>query len=178
MKVKKSVSVLLAFVLVLCFVLPASASTITDPDLIEIPGEVNYAAEAARLQSEVVDPDLTETPLAPGVLPGDVVEPRSVSVSKNISLPMAGSWSKSFTMATSSDLHDAFSVIVSNVSGTYKVMITSTSGYAQSSSEYSNSGVKLTKTNALSTVTYTVTVLNTGTDTLTANVKISSYYNS
>lgn len=106
------------------------------------------------------------------------VETKSVSLSKNFTAYVGQSWSTHFTMDKSIvEDHNAFKTIVSDVKGgTYKVIITSDSGYEYTSPEYSGR-VSLTTTNAKPGVRYHVYILNTGSDTLTGKVKISSFYN-
>lgn len=105
-------------------------------------------------------------------------ETRAVSISKNISVQIGNSWSTTFdTAKIFADDHNAFKVVVSNVSGSkYKIIVKNNTGWTYETTEYTG-GSTVTVTNASGSKDYTVYVLNTGTGTLSANVKISSYYN-
>lgn len=108
----------------------------------------------------------------------EAVMPYAVSIDKDFSISTGKSWSTDFTMTKwFADDHNAFKVVVSGVSGgSYKVVIEGSNGLSYTSDE-STSGRTITVTNAQSDVKYTVYILNTGSGTVSGNVKISSYYN-
>ncbi|AWE07627.1 hypothetical protein DCE79_09635 [Lysinibacillus sp. 2017] len=72
--------------------------------------------------------------------------------------------------------HNAFNVKVSNVSGKYKYIINGSNGYQYESSEMT-SGNTWTTNHANLDVTYTITIVNTGPNSLSAKVNITSFIN-
>lgn len=131
---------------------------------------VAISANAATLNTEEVVVESNEA---------EAVITRAVSIDKDFSIATGKSWSANFTMTKwFADDHNAFKVIVSDVSGgSYRVKIEGDNGFSYTSDEYTNSGCTLTITNAQSSVKYTVYIGNTGSGTVSGNVKISSYYN-
>lgn len=109
----------------------------------------------------------------------ETVITRAVSIDKDFSVSTGKSWSTDFNMSKwFADDHNAFKVVVSSVSGgSYKVVMEGDNGFSYTSNEYNNSGCTLTVTNAQPDVKYTVYIVNTGSGTVSGNVKISSYYN-
>lgn len=116
-----------------------------------------------------------------GVIVGDEPEDntRSVSVSADLDLAVGESWSKTFnTVVWFNDDHDAFRVAVTNVTGTYKIIITDTDGFEYSSPEMTNADYGVTIIHAHSDRDFTVYVVNTGSTKMTGHVRLSSFYNS
>lgn len=100
---------------------------------------------------------------------------KTADITKSLNLAKGESWtSKSFSMNSLSSTHNTFNVKLSNISGKYKVLITSTKGYEWESSERTT-GTTFTTTNARNDVYYEVTVINTGTGSLTGKCEITSY---
>lgn len=129
---------------------------------------VTISANAATLNTEEVIVESNEV---------EAVIPRAVSIDKDFSVSTGKSWSTDFDMTKwFADDHNAFKVIVSDVSGTYKLIIEGDNGFSYTSDELT-SGCTCTATNVPSGVKYTVYIVNTGSGTLSGNVKISSYYN-
>lgn len=107
----------------------------------------------------------------------DTFEVNKIDLSKSITVNVGNSWSKSFDTETliGKD-HNAFKVIVSNVSGSsYKVIVENNHGWSYSTSDYTDD-CTVTITNTRGIDIYTVYILNTGTGALSADVKINSYY--
>lgn len=125
------------------------------------------------------DPNMPYTTAADGAENESSIEQLAVSISRDFSVAVGNSWSTSFnTGKLFVEDHNAFKTIISDVTGKYKFIITDDQGYEYSSAEYTNRDMTFTTTNAGSSRTFTVYILNTGTSTLTGHVKISSYYNS
>lgn len=106
----------------------------------------------------------------------NTIEPYKVDLAKEFNLAVGKSYQTTFTMDGWGDSHNAFKSKITGVSGTYKYIITSDSGYSYTSSEYS-SDMSFTTTNANSGVKYTVTIVNTGSKTLSGKLNITSYIN-
>ena len=130
---------------------------------------VTISANAATLNTEEVIVESNEV---------EAVITRAVSIDKDFSVSTGKSWSTDFNMTKwFADDHNAFKVIVSDVSGgSYKLIIEGDNGLSFTSEEYTK-GCTATVTNAHPGVEYTVYIVNTGSGTLSGNVKISSYYN-
>lgn len=177
--VKKKLAVLLVCVLAIALAVPALAagSENLEPVTEVEPGEKVPVVEFT-IEGEP-DADSPYTTAVAGVDVSDLgIEPL-VSISQNFSVSVGNSWKRSFNTGNLFvEDHNAFKTIVSGVSGKYKVIITDDQGYEYESAEYTNQDVTFTTTNAWSSRTFTVYILNTGTSTLTGQVKISSYYNS
>lgn len=105
------------------------------------------------------------------------IMPLAVSTSKSFSLSIGKSWSLSgIKMGVAfSDPHNAMNVQVKGVSGKYKIIVTSTSGYRYESAEKSSTSSAITVSTNNSDQ-YTVYVVNTGSTKCTGKVYISSYY--
>jgi hypothetical protein len=176
---KKKLVGLLACAMIMVLTVSAFAAENQEPvTTLEVaPGEAMAIAEFVVADGEA-DADMPYTTVVEGVDETGVIETRAVSISKDFSVSVGNSWSTSFdTGKIFVDDHNAFKTIVSDVEGKYKVLITDDKGYAYETEEFNSRGVTLTTTNASSTRTFTVYILNTGTSTLTGHVKISSYYN-
>lgn len=106
------------------------------------------------------------------------ITPRGVSVDKDFYCAVGDSWQKEFKPSNwfSTD-HNAFKTKVTNVVGKYKVIINGSNGYAYESSEYTDVDMIFTTTNAKANVTYTVTIVNTGSSPCSGHVELYSYLN-
>lgn len=144
---KKIVTLMMTFAMCLCFVLPVHAAP---------SDSITEVTTASQNQNDFS---------------------RAVSLSEDFSCETGKSWSTSFTTDKwFSDDHNAFKTIIDDFSGgSYKVIIEGSNGYSYTSSEYT-SGHSFTTRNAKSNVTYTVYIVNTGSGTISGNVKISSFY--
>lgn len=201
MKIKKVIVLLLVCAFALA--IPASAATVTSalseecpwkpmieeyesPDLdadpvavdVTLPDKATFTDEIGT--AVVYGEDGKEMPYC--VLATDeaeTVDPASVNISENFTVAVGKSWERSFnTGVLFADPHNAFKVIVSDVTGKYKIIITDNKGYEYESPEYSNKGATVTIVNAWSDRTFKVNIVNVSTTTLTGHVKLSSYYNS
>lgn len=107
------------------------------------------------------------------------INTRKIDLSEKISLSAGDTWKERFdTDRFLVSDHDAFRVKLTNVSGSFKVMILGGNGYFYESSTYTDTNVTFTTINAKADVQYTVSVINTSSDTkLTATVEIESFYN-
>jgi hypothetical protein len=171
---KKLITVMLAFVIVATCIVSTASATQGDP-IVTI--ELEDTAYVRTPTQNVTNPG---DPIASwSATVENVSGARSVSISKDITAKIGKSWSTTFnTSKIFSDDHNAFKVVVSNVSGSrYKVLVANNNGWAYESPE-STSGCTVTVSNVSGSDTYTVYVQNVGTGTLSAHVKISSYYNS
>lgn len=156
---------------------PAFATENDGPVTNAVPEKIASTPVVVSASSDVRDDDI---PVSFVIEESDEtgIDPHAVSISKDFTANVGGSWSTSFnTGKIFADDHNAFRTIVSDVSGKYKILITDDKGHEYESPEYSDSGVTVTTTNAWSDRTFTVYILNTGTRTVTGHVKISSYYN-
>ena len=156
--------------------IPANAVVVVSDEfdevaILEVDDSITDDATEAEAESVVYD---EEAVCVEGAEELEDAAAASVSASKSISLAIGNSWSKSFTTGD----HNAFKFIVSGFSGDkYKVVIIGSNGYSYETSEHT-SDCTITVTNAKASVTYTVYVINVGTERRTATVKLSSYYNS
>jgi hypothetical protein len=127
-----------------------------------------YAEETALLTT-------TET-----IILDDAIQitPLKVDSSDSINLSGGDTWKKKFDMNRwwPANPHDAFEIKVTDVTGSYKVLILGADGYYYSSNTYTDTGVTLTITNAKPDINYTVSVVNTSTNKeLKAKITIKSY---
>lgn len=103
---------------------------------------------------------------------------RKINLTKKISLSAGDTWKQSFN--TDRFLladHDAFRVKVTNVSGSFKVMILGGDGFFYESYSYTNSNATITVKKVDADTQYTVSVINISNNTtLTATVEIESFY--
>lgn len=104
---------------------------------------------------------------------------RKINITESISLSGGDTWKKRFdTDRFLVSDHDAFRVKLTNVSGSFKVMILGGNGYYYESPTYTDISVTFTTINAKADVQYTVSIINANNDTkLTATVEIESFYN-
>lgn len=104
---------------------------------------------------------------------------RKINITESISLSGGDTWKKRFdTDRFLVSDHDAFRVKLTNVSGSFKVMILGGNGYYYESPTYTDTNVTFTTINAKADVQYTVSIINASNDTkLTATVEIESFYN-
>lgn len=127
-----------------------------------------FAAESVGFEEEVIVTAYNE----------NEISPRGVSVDKDFYCAVGDSWQKEFKPSNwfSAD-HNAFKTKVTNVIGKYKVIINGSNGYAYESSEYTDVDMIFTTTNAKANITYTVTIVNTGSSPLSGHVELYSYLN-
>ena len=177
---KKKLAVLLGFALAVSLAVPALATESEDLEPVTTVVEVESRETIPIMEFNVAEnldvnmPYSTETEV---VESESAITPLAVSTSKDFSVSVGKSWSASFnTGKLLTEDHNAFTVVISGVTGTYKVIITDDYGYEYVSSEYTNTDITITTTNAASYRTFTVYIVNTGSTTLTGHVKISSYY--
>ena len=166
---KKKLAVLLTCVLVVALSVPALAAGSEDLEPVTTVVEVEPGEKVPVMEFTVAEnldanmPYSTETSV---VESESAIEPLAVSLSKDFSVSVGNSWSTSFdTGKLFTEDHNAFTTIISDVTGTYKVIITDNYGYEYASSEYKNQGVTITTTNAASYRTFTVYIVNTGSST-------------
>lgn len=114
-----------------------------------------------------------------GNLPEATAESRKVSYDKDFSIGVGGTFSKSFNMSVLlGDDHNMFSVVIDDLSSnpSYVVTIESDESGADAFVTPTRYTFYTVKRPGKSGVTYTLTIMNVGSTTLTGNLKISSYY--
>lgn len=161
---KKIVSLIAASTLAL--------SIMTAPVFAEIAIDLNPPRAVAV---ETVKSDSPETTVDYGkVMP----EPRGVNVvNKSVSVKVGSSYSKSFKMNNLfADPHNAFKITVNNPSGNYTVKVTKSDGSWSHDFSEKNYGATVEVNDCVPDVTYTVYVMNTGDETLSADVSITSFF--
>lgn len=127
-----------------------------------------FAAENAGFEEEVIVTENIE----------NEISPRGVSIDTDFYCAVGDSWQKDFKPSNwFSEDHNAFKTKVTNVLGKYKVIINGSNGYAYESPEYTDTDRIFTTTNAKPNVTYTVTIVNTGSSPLSGHVELYSYLN-
>lgn len=147
---KKLMSIFLILVMMLSICIPASAATLSTTEVTTI--------------SEPSTPNANE---------------RKISLTEDISLAAGDTWKERFdTDRIIISDHDAFRVKLTDVSGSFKLMILGGNGYFYESAVYTDVDVTFTTTNAKADVQYTVSIINVSNDTkFTATVEIESFYN-
>ena len=136
------------------------------------------AVPACAAENNIVEEKVTifGTPFALGGEESEV-SPAAVDFSGRFSVLVGGTpWNKSFKVdKLVGESHNAFTVKISEVSGQYSLVITGTNGYSYSSG-LKTGGTSVTVSNAVEGVTYTVFIVNPGSQTLSGKVTINSYY--
>lgn len=147
-------------------------SIMTAPVFAEIAIDLNPPRAVAV---ETVKSDSPETTVDYGkVMPA----PRGVNVvNKSVSVKVGSSYSKSFKMNNFlADPHNAFKITVNNPSGDYTVKVTKSDGSWSHDFSEKNYSATVEVNDCVPDVTYTVYVMNTGDETLSADVSITSFF--
>lgn len=102
---------------------------------------------------------------------------RAVGLSQSLDLSAGDTFKKRFkTSRWFKKDHNAFEIKLSNVVGSYKVMILGGDDYFFTSNDYSNKGVTITVSNVKPDKSYTVSVINTASNKrLKAELEIQSF---
>lgn len=107
----------------------------------------------------------------------EYISPTSIDYEKNITIGKGDSWSKKFkTGVLWGTDHDAVNIIITQVTGSYKVQLLKEGTLLGTSKDYTDSGMIWTWTNLDPSKEYVVKIINTKHDkTVELKVQVESY---